>query len=146
MSIGEKKIISACLYGQICRFDGKNKKLPNLSDYKKGCCLIPVCPEILGGLPVPRPRARINSGTGKDVLDGKARIVDENGKDVTDYYIDGAKKTLQIAIDNNVKKALFKSKSPSCGFGRVHNAEGLVEGNGVTAELLIRNGIKVVII
>jgi len=139
-------IISACLYGQKCRYDGKSKKLTGLDNYKKDCKLLPVCPEVLGELGVPRPRAWINSGTGKDVLDSNAKVINENGEDVTDSFVKGAFKTLDMAMTNNVKKAILKSKSPSCGVGQVRNADKLVKGNGVTAELLIRNGIEVIVV
>jgi len=139
-------IISACLFGQKCRFDGKSKQLPDLDNYKKDCKLLPVCPEVLGGLGVPRLKAWIKSGTGKDVLEGNAKVINENGEDVTDNFIKGAYKTLDLALANGVRKAILKSRSPSCGVGQVHNVDKLVNGNGVTAELLIENGIEVIVV
>jgi len=142
----EKIIVSACLVGQRCRFDGKLKKSPRLADYIKDCQVLAICPEVKGGLSVPRPKAFIDSGTGKDVLEGKAEVINEKGQVVTKNFIIGAQKTLDLALANNVKKAILKSKSPSCGFGRVYNSDRLVKGNGVTAELLLKHGIEVVVI
>jgi len=141
-----KVLISACLIGDNCRYDGKNQKLPDLDEYTRDYDLIPVCPELDGGLAVPRPRAWIKSGTGGDVLDGKTIVIDENGRDVTSNFIAGAEHALKTAIANDVKTAILKSKSPSCGKGKVYNYSELVNGNGVTAELLIRNGIEVITI
>ncbi|MCP4583305.1 MAG: DUF523 domain-containing protein [candidate division Zixibacteria bacterium] len=137
-------LISACLIGDNCRYDGKNKAMPDLDRYTRNHELIPVCPEVEGGLRVPRPRAWIKSGTGGDVLDGKTIVIDENGLDITSNFMVGAKYALEIALANNVKVAILKSRSPSCGKGNVYNASDLVNGNGVTAELLIRNGIEVI--
>jgi len=137
-------LISACLIGEKCRYDGACKTMTYMDRYTRGHELIPVCPEIDGGLNVPRPRAWIKSGTGGDVLDGKTIVVDENGRDVTSYFMAGAKHALEIALANNVKTAILKSRSPSCGKGKVYNAAELVNGNGVTAELLIGNGIEVI--
>lgn len=140
----ESIIISACLVGEICRYDGRIKKAPNLDKYIKNYRLIPVCPEVEGGLYVPRPKSWIDSGTGRDVLEGKSRVVNENGRDVTVNFIKGAKITLDLAQTNHVKLAVLKSKSPSCGLGQVYNADRLVKGNGVTAELLLKHGIEVI--
>jgi uncharacterized protein YbbK (DUF523 family) len=139
----ETILISACLVGVNCRWDGKSKMAPQLEELKAKYRLIPVCPEVLGGLGVPRPKAWIQSGDGSDVLGGKTRVIDENGHDVTGQFIAGAHKCLQLAIDNDVKEVILKAKSPSCGYGTIKRGDELVEGNGVTAELLKRNGVKV---
>lgn len=146
MSKDEKIIVSACLIGEKCRFDGKVKKVLKLANHIKGYQVLAICPEVKGGLSVPRPKAFIDSGTGKDVLEGRAEVINEKGQVVTKNFIIGAQKTLDLALANNVKKAILKSKSPSCGFGMVYNSDKLVKGNGVTAELLIRHGIEVVVI
>lgn len=137
-------IISACLIGLRCRYDGKTKILPNLAEYESIYNLTPVCPEIEGGLLVPRPKSWIENGIGKDVLDGKAIVINENGQDVSLNFINGAKKALELALRKNIKKAILKSKSPSCGCGQVYNNDQLVNGNGVTAELLINHGIEII--
>lgn len=144
------KLCSACLLGIECRYDGKSniekasQKL--IEEYKKGN-LIPVCPEQLGGLSIPRSGARILSGKGEDVLDGKSKLVTDDGKDVTQQYIKGAFETLKIAKDLKVEEVILKQKSPSCGSAFTQGGEKervTVEGSGVTTVLLQRNGIKVV--
>jgi uncharacterized protein YbbK (DUF523 family) len=140
----QKAIISACLIGRKCRYDGTSLLAPDLIDFKHDYELIPVCPEVDGGLGVPRPKAWIKSGTGADVLDSKTIIINEHGLDVTAQFISGAEHTLTQAKKNNVHKAILKAKSPSCGKGQVYNYDKLVDGNGVTAELLMRNGIEVI--
>jgi len=141
-----KAIISACLIGRRCRYDGNLLKSPDLDDLIRGYELIPVCPEVDGGLGIPRPKSWIKSGSGADVLDDNTIVINENGQDVTSQFISGAEITLKQAFQHNVRKAILKSKSPSCGIGQVYNGDKLVEGNGVTAELLIRNGFNVIAI
>jgi uncharacterized protein YbbK (DUF523 family) len=146
MESGKKKqkaLISACLIGRRCRYDGQLLKLSEVSQLIEVYELIPVCPEVDGGLKVPRPKAWIKNGTGADVLDSNTIVINENGQDVTSQFISGAEIALKQAILLKVKIAIFKSKSPSCGKGQVYNGDKLVEGNGVTTELLIRNGINV---
>ncbi|MFC1509633.1 DUF523 domain-containing protein [Candidatus Omnitrophota bacterium] len=106
---------------------------------------MPVCPEVLGGRKVPRTKTEIKGGGGEDVLDGTAKVLDENGKDVTSEFIKGALETLRIAKTNSIKKAILKSKSPSCGSGQIYDGSfkrRLIKGNGVTAALFKREGIK----
>jgi len=144
------KLCSACLLGLECRYDGKSniekasQKL--IEEYRKGN-LIPICPEQLGGLATPRSGARILSGKGEDVLDGKSKLITDDGEDVTQQYIKGAFETLKIAKDLGIEEVILKQKSPSCGSAFTQGGEkerGAVEGNGVTSALLKRNGIKVV--
>lgn len=140
-------LVSACLCGINCRYDGNsclNEKILEL--FKKGE-LVPVCPEKLGGLPTPRAPREISGGTGKDILEGTAKVIDESGNvDSTKEFVDGAYKTLKIAKALDIKKAILKQRSPSCGVGRIYdgNFSGkLKQGNGVTAELLMQNGIEI---
>ena len=94
----------------------------------------------------PRPAVEISGGAGADVLDGNARVVSSSGTDATENFIRGAREVLRIARAAGVKEAILKAKSPSCGCGRIYDGTfsgRLIEGNGVTAEILIRNGIKV---
>ena len=140
------KIVSACLVGVNCRFDGKNKSREELIEaFEKGE-LVPLCPEQLGGLPTPRPPSRIIDGDGYDVLDGKARATNERGDDVTENFIRGARKVLKIANILNVKEAVLESHSPSCGSGRIHNEASaqFIEGDGILTALLKRNGVQVI--
>lgn len=128
-------LISACLLGRACRYDGKDKNKTDLSRFE-GHNLIPICPEVDGGLPVPRPPAeRVSS-----------YIINKEGKDVTAEYIKGAEIALRTALENDCKIAILKAKSPSCGKGRIYDgtfSKTLTDGDGVTAELLQKNGITV---
>jgi uncharacterized protein YbbK (DUF523 family) len=140
------KIVSACLIGVNCNFERKNWLNPKLlEEFKKGS-LFPVCPEVLGGLPVPRTPAEIQKGDGTDVLNGDAKVVNEKGSDVTDHFLKGAQETLKIAKAIGAKEALLIEKSPSCGCGKIFDgtfSEKFIAGDGVTAALLKKNGIKV---
>ncbi len=135
----EKIIVSACLLGEKCRYDGiviENSEINKLAEKFE---LIPVCPEVLGGLPVPRPPAEIESGDGNTVLDRKSKIFDNLGKDVTANFIEGAEKTLQIIQKHKVQRVILKSKSPSCGLNNIIRKGIKIKGSGVTAALLLQN-------
>ena len=140
-------IVSACLAGVNCKYDGGNNACQNVMKLVSEGAAIPVCPEQLGGCCTPRPPAEIIGGRGADVLDGKCRVMRKNGEDVTDEFIKGAQEVLKIARLVGAKKAILKAKSPSCGCGAIYDGTftgRLAEGSGVTAELLTRNGIEVV--
>ena len=129
-------LISGCLLGLKCRYDGKEKKLPEIEKLIELYNLIPICPEQLGGLPTPRiPAERV-----------KDRVITQVGVDVTKEYQIGAEEALKIAKLYNCKKAILKEKSPSCGCGKIYDgtfSRNLIVGNGVTADLLLKNGIEV---
>lgn len=139
-------IVSACLCGINTRYDGRsslNEKVAKLLEEGKA---ILVCPEQLGGLSTPRPPHEIIGGTGSEVLDGNAKVISINGSDGTKEFISGAEETLKIAKGTGACIAILKAKSPSCGCGKIYDGTfsgNKIDGNGVTAELLIRNGIKV---
>ena len=140
------KIVSGCLVGIDCRFDGKNRISTDLiEDFKKGE-LIPLCPEQLGGLPTPRPPSRIVNGNGYDVLDGRTRVVNQKRDDVTEKIIKGATEVLKITKILDVEEAVLESKSPSCGCGRIYDeiSGELVESCGVLTALLKRNGVRAI--
>lgn len=106
-----------------------------------------VCPEVLGGLPVPRPEAEIIGGGGLDVLEGAARVVSVDGDDVTNNYLRGADAAIAAAGRSGARLAILKARSPSCGCGAIYDGtfEGrTVEGDGVTAAALKRAGLDVV--
>ena len=132
----ENLIISACLLGTACRYDAKSvKKI----DTEKLCArynLIPVCPEIYGGLPTPRiPSERRGD-----------KVIMQSGSDVTENFKRGALSALEFAKINGCTKALLKEKSPSCGKGKIYDGSftgTLTDGDGVAAELLSENGIAV---
>ena len=141
------KLISACLSGIRCAWSGdykyKNDRAIQLSRVET---LIPVCPEQLGGLATPRAPQEIQGGTGDDVLNGKCKVMNKNGEDVTREFIRGAEETLKIVRQLNIKEFIGKSKSPSCGCGQIYDGSfcgRLIDGDGVTTALLRRNGIKI---
>ena len=142
------KLISACLLGIRCAWDGKDKhKNDRAMELAKREVLIPVCPEQLGGLRTPRSRQEIQGGTGNDVLDGRSRVLTEKREDVTEEFVRGAAETLKIAQQFKIKEFIAKSKSPSCGCGQIYDGSfsgKLINGDGVTTAFLKRNGIKVI--
>lgn len=142
----KKVLISACLLGVKCRHNGRDSKSEDVMERFEGEELVPVCPEQLGGLPTPRPPAEIVGGDGADVLDGSASVITVDGEDKTREFLGGAHQTLEIAKSHNAAHAVLKSKSPSCGCGRIYDGSftgEFGEGDGVTASLLRRHGIQV---
>ncbi len=141
-------VISMCLMGIRCRYDGQGIPWEGLELLKDKFFILPVCPEQLGGLPTPRPPAKIAKGDGFSVLEGKSQVLTVEGKnDVTENFIRGARETLKIVnmFGENVKAVILKEKSPSCGVKTIYNfnSDSLKPGKGVTAALLIKNGYKV---
>ena len=133
----EKILVSACLLGVDCKYSGGNNYNEKVLEYIKDYEVIPVCPEIMGGLSTPRPPSeRIEN-----------KVLNNQGIDVTSEYAKGANETLKLAKLFNVKKALLKAKSPSCGKGKIYDGtftSTLIDGNGVTVELLESNNIEVI--
>lgn len=141
-----KAIISACLLGVRCRYDGGDSRNETVMKQKETSELIPVCPEEAGGLSTPRPPAEIVGGNGDDVLNGKAKVVTVDGTDVTDAYLKGAHHTLQVAQAHGATQVILKARSPSCGCGDIYDGTfsgTLTSGDGVTTALLKRHGITV---
>jgi len=132
----EKLLISACLLGENCKYNGGNNYTPKVEALRERYELVPVCPEQLGGLPTPRtPAERVGD-----------RVVNREGADVTDAFRQGAEKTLEIARASGIAKAVFQVRSPSCGSGTVYDGTfsgTLTAGQGVTAELLEKNGVNI---
>ena len=131
----ERILISACLLGVCCRYDGAGKRHPLAARLLERYELIPVCPEQLGGLPTPRPPAERRGD----------RVVTQNG-DVTEQYARGAEETLRLCKLLDCQAAVLKERSPSCGHGAVYDGTfsgTLTAGDGVTAELLTAHGIPV---
>lgn len=143
----KKLLVSACLAGINCTFRGKNNlntKIKELSDSGE---TIALCPEIYGYLGVPRENIELIGGDGNDILDGKAKAVSVSGKDVTRDVVAGAHKVLEIVKKYDIKKAILKSNSPTCGSGRIYDgtfSNTLKAGDGVLAALLKRNDIEVI--
>lgn len=141
-----KILVSACLVGIPCRYNGTSALNDSIQKLLNDSELVIVCPELLGGEVTPRPACNIHEGSGNDVLEGTARIIGIDGKDYTESYVLGAKKTLEIAISNNISKAILKKHSPSCGVDEIYNSEGtdIINGDGVLAALLKNNNIEVI--
>lgn len=129
-------LISACLFGEKCRYDGGDNLISRLDEIKKFCNLFPVCPEVLGGLETPRNPSEIIG----------ENVVSNVGKDVTNEYKKGAEIALETALNNGCRIALMKAKSPSCGSGKIYDgtfSRKLTDGDGITVKLLKEHGIKV---
>jgi uncharacterized protein YbbK (DUF523 family) len=140
-------IVSACFAGIHCRFDQRHNRIDAIQRLVRKGRAIPVCPEQMGGLPTPRNPAEIVGGDGDDVLDGRARVVDNQGNDVTEAFLAGAREALAMAKAIGAKKAILKERSPSCGSCAIYDgtfSKTLKAGMGVTAALLRRHGIEVV--
>lgn len=129
-------LVSACLLGVSCRYDGKAKPVKEVIALKEKYNLIPVCAEIMGGLPTPRIPCEIKNG----------RAVNRNGEDKTDEYVRGAEEVLRLARLFGCDTAVLKARSPSCGNGEIYDGSfsgRLISGDGICAELLKANGIKI---
>ena len=141
----ERVIISACLLGMRTRYDGESKPA-DLPAELDGVCLIPVCPEQMGGLPTPRPASFIMEGDGAGVLAGESRLENVEGVDVTEQFLRGSAEVARLAKIFEVRRAYLKSDSPSCGFGVTQGPEGKIPGNGVCAEMLRRMGVEITVV
>ncbi len=133
----EKILISACLAGVNCKYNGENNKNTKVIELIKNGNAILVCPEQLGGLMTPRPSAeRLND-----------KVITKDKRDVTEEYVRGANEVLSLIKRFNIKKAILKSRSPSCGKGKIYDgtfSHTLTDRDGVTAELLMKNGVEVI--
>ncbi len=144
-----KILISACLLGHAVRYDGKGKPLahPAIERWREEGRLVTICPEMAGGMPVPRPPAEIeHAASGLDVLEGRARVVEITGADVTAEFLAGARKALAFAQEHGCPYALLIDGSPSCGSSEIYDGTfsgAKHAGNGVTAALLSQAGIAV---
>jgi uncharacterized protein YbbK (DUF523 family) len=130
------KLCSACLLGLVCRYNGESVPHEKVLRLAAEEVLIPVCPEQMGGLPTPRPAVELKN----------ERAVTINGEDVTAKFEAGARQVLEIARLYGIETAILKQRSPSCGCGQVYNGNfsgSVIPGNGITAQLLLDNGIKV---
>ncbi|WDN90804.1 hypothetical protein BuS5_03775 [Desulfosarcina sp. BuS5] len=105
--------VSACLLGCNCRYDGQNKRNNFIFELSKKESVLPVCPEVLGGLSVPRKPSRITGGDGFDVLDGNAEVINIHGTDNTKAFIGGAYAALKMFKENGIERCILKDKSPS---------------------------------
>lgn len=142
-------LISACLLGTSCRYDAKSKPNQKILDLIKNpnVNLIPFCPEIYGGLPTPRTPCEITVIEPVEMTNNTTlKVVSADGIDRTFEYEKGANEALRLCKLFDIKTAILKEKSPSCGSGLIYDgtfSRKLVEGDGVTAKLLKENGIRV---
>ncbi len=141
-------LVSTCLLGQPVRYNAadapSNKKI--LSRWQNEGRLVHFCPEISAGFPIPRPPAETVGGDGEKVLLGEAKVFEDTGADVTEMFVEGAKKAVEFAKRNRIKVAILTDGSPSCGSTYVYDGffkGGTVPGKGVTAALMEQNGIRV---
>lgn len=133
----EKILVSACLLGVNCKYNGGNNENEKVLAYIKDKEVIPICPEVWGGLSTPR--------TPSEIL--KDKVFTEDGKDVTENFKRGAEETVNLAKKLGVKKALLKAKSPSCGNGKIYDgtfSHTLIEEDGVTARLLKKENFEII--
>ena len=134
-------LISACLVGMNCKYNGENNFNEKALELVKSGKAIPICPEQLGGLTTPRDPSEIK------IIDNKRHVINNKNKDVTEEFERGAKEVLKLAKELNVEKVILQSRSPSCGVGKIYSGnfdKVLIDGNGILAQMLIDNNIEVV--
>ena len=134
--VKEKLLISACFLYDGYKYDGTNNILDCIDKLKEKYDLIPICPEVYGGLSTPR--------IASEQLGDK--VINKEGKDVTSNFINGARLSLQKCLDNNCKKALLKAKSPSCGYKKIYDGtftRTIIDGNGVFVKMLLEHNISI---
>lgn len=133
----EKVLVSACLLGVPCRYDGASKPCEKVQSHAQQYDLIPICPEEMGGLPTPRLPCEIRDG----------KVIRSDGMDCTEFYLKGARKCLNLAQKNKIKLAILKEKSPSCGSHLRYDGSfsgKMIQAQGITAKLLSEHGIRVI--
>ena len=136
-------IVSACLVGERCRYNGEDRAHPGVIRFLRGKKYVALCPERLAGWGVPRPAVEFHGGGAKEVADGKARVKDSRGRDRTASLIKGVTRALRRALSLEVGEAVLKEKSPSCGVTKVYRNGRLTRGEGIFTYWLRQNGVKV---
>jgi uncharacterized protein YbbK (DUF523 family) len=139
-------LVSACLLGVPCAYDGQGRLAADLLSLAACGQVVPICPEVAGGLPIPRPTAEIVGGDGGDVLEGRARVVTVAGDDVTCAFLHGAERALAVAQQYGITTAILRQRSPSCGSACIYDGTHsgmLIPGQGVTAAFLRWHGVEV---
>jgi len=138
-------LVSSCLLGLKTRYDGTDNYSQEVADYLKKHNLtpIPICPEQLAGLPTPRPKCWFSQGDGSCVINNNGNLINENGVDVTQVFVQGAEESLKIAQLTGCSQAILQQRSPSCGSTSIYQNGVLVSGVGTTTALFRHNGITV---
>lgn len=129
-------LVSACLLGENCKYNGGNNYCEEVVMLGEKHNLVPICPECFGNLPIPRPPAEIRGSC----------VYNKNGDDITSHFLDGADQALYVAQETSCQIAILKERSPSCGFGKIYDGTftgNVIDGNGITANLLYANGIVI---
>lgn len=143
----EKVLVSRCLLGHRVRYDGgASGPFDLLEQWIEEGRVVPLCPEVAGGLPTPRAAAEIPGGQGGQVLDGTAAVITTDGEDVSAQFLEGARQALELVQKHGIRVAVLKANSPSCGNLLTYDGtfSGVkVSGEGVTAALLKRHGVRV---
>jgi len=145
----QRVLVSACLLGERVRHNGEHKQSHDsvLQRWLREGRVVPFCPEVAGGLPIPRPPAEIAAATGGlSVLSGTGRVLDVNGRDVSAFFVAGAQQALECARLESIRVAVLKEDSPSCGTSFTHDGtftSRRVPGQGVTAAILRQAGLHV---
>ncbi len=135
-------LVSACLLGAPTRYDGGAKRTAAVDAATRAASVVPLCPELLGGLGCPRAAVHFEGrGDGEAVLEGRGAVEDDAGRDRTAALVAGARRALALAQAAGCEQAILKERSPSCGCRQVHAASGVVSGRGVFAALAARAGI-----
>lgn len=140
-------LVSACLGGRTCRYDGKSRSVTLIQELIDCGVALPICPEVDGGLTVPRSASEIVGGTGVDVLQEQARVINKDGEDVSTEFRKGAEESLRIARENGAIAAILCERSPSCGVRMIYDGtfcRQLQPGMGVTSAILARDGIELI--
>lgn len=143
----EKILVSRCLLGHRVRYDGgASGPFDLLEQWIEEGRVVPLCPEVAGGLPTPRAAAEIPGGQGVEVLDGTAAVITTDGEDVSAQFLEGARQALELVQKHGIRVAVLKANSPSCGNLLTYDGtfRGVkVSGEGVTAASLKRHGVRV---
>jgi len=135
--------VSACLLGEACRHDGDDADRPAVRRACAGHTVVPVCPEVLGGMGTPRPPVHFLTGDGATALAAESGIVDDSGAERTEAMLAGARIALQRILDAGASRVILKERSPSCGVRSVHHADQVVPGIGVFAALLRQHDVQI---
>ena len=140
MKSDDRYAVSLCLMGENCKYSGGNNYSPKVIEFLADKKVIGICPEIAGGLSVPRVPCEIVE------VNGKRHVLTSLGEDLTDSFLEGARESLKLLRKNNIKCAILKMGSPSCGYRRIYDGTFTgrsIEGNGITAELFTKNNIEI---